>query len=66
MSSLREIEAAVDSLLPDQRQELLIYIAAKMRADRSAIPQPRDFTGQQINTWIQEDESDMRRFRDGK
>jgi hypothetical protein len=65
MSTLREIEAAADSLLPDQKQELLLYLAARLRADRATIPPTRDFPAQQVARWIEEDESDMKRFREG-
>ena len=63
MSTLPEIQAAVDALPPEQKQELLMFLAARLRAERADLPAPRTFTSEQIGGWIEEDESDMRRLR---
>jgi hypothetical protein len=59
MSTLSEIEAAVDQLLPEQKQELLIFLAKRLRAERGAMPEPRKFTKEEMDAWIAEDEADM-------
>ena len=64
MSTLPEIQAAVDALPPDQKQELLLFLAARLRAERADLLTPRTFTSEQIAGWIEEDESDMRRLRE--
>jgi hypothetical protein len=64
MSTLAEIQAAVDSLPVDQKQELLVFLAARLRADRSGQPEPRTFAREQLAAWIEEDERDMRRLRE--
>ena len=40
MTTLAEIEAAVDSLPPDKKEELLRFLAARLR-DQSAAPSQR-------------------------
>ena len=65
MSTLAEIEAAADALPPDQKQELLLFLAARLRAQGAGLPEPRDISRQEIDSWIAEDQEDMRRFREG-
>ena len=66
MSTLTEIEAAADRLRPEEQQELLMFLAARLRANRGALPLPRDIPVDQINQWIAEDEQDMKRFSEGR
>jgi hypothetical protein len=66
MSNLAEIEAAADALPPDQKQELMLFLAARLRAQGARTPEPRTFSPEQVAAWIKEDEADMQRFRDGK
>ncbi len=66
MSTLPEIEAAADALPPEQKQELLLFLAARLRAQGAGLPEPRKFSREQIAAWSAEDEADMRRFREGK
>ena len=65
MSTLAEIEAATDSLPPEQRQELFLFLAARMRG-AGEVPPPRDFSREQMEAWIADDEEGMRRFREGR
>ncbi len=66
MSTLPEIEAAADALSPQQKQELLLFLAARLRAHGVMLPPPRKFSSQQITDWVAQDEADMRRFRESK
>jgi hypothetical protein len=66
MSTLAEIEAAADALPPEQKQELLLFLAARLRAHGPPLPEPRKFSREQIEGWIEEDEADMRRLREKK
>lgn len=61
MSTLTEIEAAADSLPPEQKQELFLYLAARLRGT-GQLPPPRDFSSEQIATWIADDNDGMRRL----
>ncbi|MCX7423435.1 MAG: hypothetical protein NT013_28405 [Planctomycetia bacterium] len=63
MSTLAEIEMAADSLPAEQKQELLLFLATRLRAAGARLPEPREFTSDQISGWIAEDEADMSRLR---
>ena len=66
MSSLAEIEAAVDALPPADKQELLLFLAARLREQCGQLPAPRKFSPEQMKAWIAEDEADMQRLGHGK
>jgi hypothetical protein len=65
MSTLAEIEAAADALPSDQKQELLLFLAARLRVPGTKPPEPRTFSREQIDAWIEEDKADLSRFREG-
>ena len=62
MSTLAEIEQAADTLSPEQKQELILFLAARLRADGAQMPVPRKSTKEEMARWIAEDEADMERF----
>ncbi len=66
MTTLAEIETAADALSPEQKEELLLFLAVRLRSERAGIPEPRKFSREQITAWIAEDEADMQRFRENK
>ena len=66
MSNLAEIEAAADALSPEQKQELMLFLAARLRAQGARMPEPRMFSREKTAAWLAEDEADMQRFREGK
>ena len=66
MSTLAEIEAAADALSPAQKQELLLFLATRLRAQGARLPETRQFAREKIASWIERDEADMQRFREGK
>lgn len=63
MTTLAEIEKAADALPPEQKQELLLFLAARLRADGARLPEPRTFSAEQIAGWIAEDDADMERLK---
>jgi hypothetical protein len=65
MTTLAEIEAAADALTPDEKQQLLLFLAVRLRAEGAAMPEPRTFAAEQVAAWIAEDETDMKRFGEG-
>jgi hypothetical protein len=65
MSSLAEIEAAADALPSEQKQELMLFLAARLRAERGRVPEPQNYSPEQITAWITRDEADLQRFREG-
>ncbi|HEX3719819.1 MAG TPA: hypothetical protein VH595_17845 [Verrucomicrobiae bacterium] len=65
MSKLHEIEAAADALTPNEKQELMLFLATRMRGHGLQMPEPQKFSREQMESWIAEDEADMRRFEQG-
>ncbi len=65
MSTLAEIEQAAAALAPEQKQELILFLAARLRADGAQMPAPRHFTKEEMAGWVAEDEADMERLRRG-
>ena len=63
MDTLAEIEKAADALPPEQKQELLLFLAARLRAGGARLPEPRKFSREQIAAWIAEDEADLERLK---
>ena len=57
MSTLAEIQAAADALPPGEKQDLLLFLAARLRAQSGQLPAPRRFTPEQVKSWITEDEA---------
>jgi hypothetical protein len=64
MSTLAEIEAAAARLLPEEKQELLLFLAAQLRAEKAELPAPRKFSREEMGAWIAEDEADLQRLRE--
>jgi hypothetical protein len=62
MSTLAEIEAAADSLSPEEKEELLRFLAMRLRKER---PQPklRIYSDEELAAMLAEDEADGERFR---
>ena len=65
MSTLIEIEEAAGALSPEEKQELILFLAARLRADGAQMPTPRRFSMETMAGWVAEDEADMDRFRRG-
>ena len=63
MSTLLEIEAAADSLPTEQKEQLLLFLATRLRAARATAPAPRQWSREVIAEWIAEDEADMQQFQ---
>lgn len=60
MSTLAEIEAAADILSAEQKQELILFLAARLRAGNGELPPPREYSRKQIEQWIADDEEGYR------
>jgi hypothetical protein len=65
MSTLTEIEEAAAKLSPEQKRELLLFLAARLRADGATIPPPLKYSREEMDSWIARDEVDMEEFRRG-
>ena len=64
MVTLAEIESAAAGLSPAEKQELMLFLASRLRAEGAPLPEPRTFPSEEIAGWISEDEADMRRLRE--
>jgi hypothetical protein len=62
MSSLAEIEAAADSLSPAEKEELLRFLAIRLRRERPQ-PAPRIYSDEELASMLAEDEADGERLR---
>ena len=63
MSTLAEIESAAAALSPQDKAELLLFVAGQLRAEGAPLPEPRLFSPEQLVAWMDGDEADMRKFR---
>jgi len=64
MRTLVGIGQAVEKLPPQQKQELMLFLGAKLRAERANLPEPRQFSREQLQSWVTEDEADLKGFRE--
>ena len=62
MVTLAEIESAAADLSPAEKQELMLFLATRLRAEGATLPEPRTFTRNEMAGWTEEDEADMRRL----
>ena len=65
MSTLVEIETAADSLPNEEKEELLRFLAMRLRKERTR-PQPRIYSEEKLAAMIAEDEAGGERFRQGR
>jgi hypothetical protein len=65
VSTVQEIEAAADLLPVEQKEELLRFLAMRLRKER-AQPQPRIYSSEELAAMLAEDEADGERFRQGR
>lgn len=62
VSTIAEIEDAVRKLSEDERAEFLLRIAGSLHL-RGAMPEPRIFSKEEMDGWVEEDERAMRELR---
>ncbi len=65
MKTLAEIESAAQQLTGAEQAELLYFLAQRLGDTNLPLPEPREFSAEQIKQWMDEDEADMRRFKAG-
>jgi len=65
MSTLAEIEAAADSLSLDEKEQLLRFLAVRLRRDRPQ-PAPRIYSDEELASMLAEDDADGARFRQSR
>lgn len=62
MSTLAEVENAARRLPVEEREELFLSLAASLREEGTSLPLPREFSAEQIQGWIADDEHGMQEF----
>jgi hypothetical protein len=65
MSRLHDIEIAAALLSPEEKEELLRFLAMRLRSDR-ALSNPRIYSDEELATILAEDEADGERLRQGR
>ena len=65
MQTLIDIEQAVQRLSAEQQAELLLFVAERLRSQGAPLPEPRDFSEEQLRSWLDDDERAMARFLAG-
>jgi hypothetical protein len=63
MSTLEEIERATGRLTPGEKQQLLVFLLQSLSDAEQNLPEPRTFTRAQMESWMDEDEQGMEKFR---
>jgi hypothetical protein len=66
MSSLMDIEEAAVKLPAEEQQKLLRFLLRVVPVSDEDLPPPRQFSDEEIKSWLAEDEAGMRQFRDEK
>ncbi len=66
MSTLTEIEAAADALPNNEKEELFLFLATRLRAAAGDLPPPREFSREQMQRWIADDEAGYQSFLSGQ
>jgi hypothetical protein len=65
MTTLAEIETAADALSTAEKQQLLLYLAARLQSQGAALTETPFLPWERAGDWMAEDEAAMRRFRPG-
>jgi hypothetical protein len=65
MSTLMDIEQAAVKLPAEEQQQLLRFLLRIVPVAEAELPGPRNFSEEEIQGWLSEDEASMRRFREG-
>jgi hypothetical protein len=62
MSTLAEIEQATEALPAEEQALLFLRLGQRLRRT-GRLPEPREYSAEQIAAWIKEDEEDGRKLR---
>ena len=65
MKTLAEIERAAEQLPGAEQTELIYFLVQRLDAANLPLPEPRQFSVEQLQQWMEEDEADMQRFKAG-
>jgi hypothetical protein len=62
MSTLAEIETAAEALPVEQKEELFLFLATRLRTGAGRLPELREFSREEVQQWITDDAQGYRRF----
>ena len=62
MNTLAEIETAAEKLTLEEQKQLFLFVGFQLRGAEKQTDITRDFSREQIQSWIANDEEGMRRF----
>jgi hypothetical protein len=62
MTTLAEIETAADALSTLEKQQLMLYLAARLQAQGASLPETPLLPFERMGDWMAEDEAAMRRI----
>ncbi len=65
VKTLAEIESAAKELPTAEQTELLYFLVQRLDEANLPLPEPREFSSEQLRRWMDEDDEDMRRFKAG-
>jgi hypothetical protein len=63
VTTLVEIETMADALSATEKQQLMLYLAARLEAQGASLPKTPALPRERVSDWMAEDEAAMRRFR---
>jgi hypothetical protein len=63
VTTLVEIETAADALSATEKQQLLLFLTARLQAQGALLPDAPALPRERASDWMAEDEAAMRRFR---
>jgi hypothetical protein len=62
MSTLAEIKTAADALPASEQQQLMLFLADRLKAQGASLPKAPALPRDMKTDWMAEDEAAMRRF----
>jgi hypothetical protein len=63
VTTLAEIKTAADALPASEQQQLMLFLAARLKAQGAPLPENPPLPREMKADWMAEDEAAMRRFR---
>lgn len=66
MSTLVEIESAAETLSAEQQEQLLFFLAARLRSSSTQTFSLRTFGKEEMDGWLEQDEADMVAFQSAR
>lgn len=65
MKTLAEIEQAAEQLPSAKQTELLYFLVQRLDEAKLPLPARREFSAEQLQNWLDQDDEEMQRFKTG-